>query len=211
MVTACNEDTMLRYLWPAVKSAKAGGRIYFSTACTRPDQYRVPFPKTDVQPPSKNTLPVLALHAAFQGDKNVTITEDHSVIRVRIGNPPDTILSTNISQLNLTPEAQYNPEEAIGEVLHAKEVSVAEEKLGIVFPLAMSDHIVAPPLEETPHLPKSIQGISVDQALDMVAKTFGVAVIYGAESCSVEHMIDIDFTYNPLSDDAVPKTENGSK
>jgi hypothetical protein len=202
---------VLRYVWPAVQSAKASGRIYFSTACTRPDQYRVPFPKTDVQLPPKDALPLAALHAAFQGDKDVAIAEDHGVIRVRIGNPPETVLSTKISQLNLTPEAQYNPEDAMGDILQAKEVTVAEKNLRIVFPLGMSDHIVAPPLEENPHLPKSIRGISVDQAFDMVAKTFGVIVIYGSESCSVEHMIDIDFTYNPLNDDAVSKTENGSR
>jgi hypothetical protein len=40
--------------------------------------------------------------------------------------------------------------------------------------------LVAPGWKGLPHLPGSVNDVTVDQALDMIAKTWGGPVVYGA-------------------------------
>lgn len=172
-------DDVLKYLRPALKSA-GSGRIYYSTVCSANDNTALPFPHVDVGPPSKDKRDLAAVREIFKNKKEVIVTEDLSrMIRISIGKPSSAILQTRIHSLTLTPDQQYNPGLAVIAFETAREVKSAERELGFAHPLTLLDMNVSEPEKGKPHLPTSVKDITLDQALDLIAKTFGGIVMYG--------------------------------
>jgi hypothetical protein len=116
----------------------------------------------------------------FQNHKEITVAEESGIIRIRIGNMPDAILRTRISLIKLKPMEQYNPDPAMAAIEETKEVKTAMRRLGFQSPVVVASGPLAVPEEEFLHLPTSIRNVTMDEALDLIAKTFKGIVIYGA-------------------------------
>jgi hypothetical protein len=176
-----NKENLLRYLRPALRSAGGIGRLYYSTACSAKDGYPIPFPRVELQLPSKRKGGLAAVREIFGTNKEVVVTQDRSgMIRIIIGNPTTEILSTRIRALTLEPLEQYNPNMAIDAIAGSKEVEAAMRKLGVKLPAAITDMNVVTPEPGLPHLPSSLNNMTMDQMFDLVAKTFGGITSYGS-------------------------------
>jgi hypothetical protein len=175
---ARNQATVLKYLEPVSYSSGKVVRLYYVVQCHATD-VEMPFPAVRVGPPSENSTGLAAVREIFRDDKNVTVTEEPmGVIRVSIGKVPTAILQTRLSSVNLDKDQQYDPRLAIGAIESTKEMEAAERSLGLagVSLLAGTAQL---PLSGIPHLPKSLKNLTVDQALDVIAKTWQGPVVYG--------------------------------
>jgi len=176
-----NQKAFLKYLRPVLKARGGAGRIYYSTVCNTKDGETLPFPRVDVRAPSEGASGVAGVREIFTRDKHVTVSEDRSgIIRVTIGQPAAELLQTRIRSITFTQHEQYNPELAIAGVLNSSDVEAAMRRMGFEQPdIVLSGAIAVPeagvPL---PHLPPSMQDVTMDEALDSVARTFGGIVIY---------------------------------
>ena len=173
---------VLTNLRPVLSSAGKAGRVYYHAICA-PDDDNFPlrFPKIDVRQPAGTGVGLSIVRSIFRLDPDVTVAEDTpGIIRVRIGKVPDAILRTRLSALKLTPMGQYNSFNAIKDIVNSSQVRSAMEKLHIVVPVRPFIMPFVPPAEGLPHLPPALSNVTMDQALDMVARTWGGIVFYGA-------------------------------
>ncbi len=178
-----HEEVVLGYLRDLAWSSRKAIRIYYSADC-QPEKasnvdYSVPFPFFRVQPPSRGKTGLLGVREIFKNAKDVTITEKpKGIIRIWIGKVPTEILRTRIAVLTLNKEAQFDPDLAIGAIESTKEMGAAMTSLRVISS-PDGGGLVAPAEKGLPCLPASLKNVTVDQALDMIAKTWGGPVIYG--------------------------------
>ncbi len=181
-VSKRNLETVLKCLEPVISSGKAI-RLYYRAACHPTTDFArddpVPFPSTRVHPAPQGKTELD--REIFQNEKNVIVTEEPAgIIRIRIGKVPTAILQTKLSSLTLDRLQQYNPRDAIAALENTREMEMATRSLGMAEPVKLAG-TVAEPQENLPHLPAVIKDVTVEQALDLVAKTWageGI-VIYG--------------------------------
>ena len=170
-----------KYLWPVLASAGKTGRVYYEAICPPTEEYPLAFPRMELRPPLTNATDLAAVRSIFREEKGILVAEDPvGVIRVRIGKVPDAILRTRISTLSLNPIEQYNSYSAILAIENAPEVRSAMEKLHLVVPVRPINMPVVWPADGLPHLPPELSNVTMDQALDMVARTWGSILFYGA-------------------------------
>jgi len=194
-VSAHNENAVLEYLRPALRSVGGSCRLYYSAPCYAEDGDPLPFPALSVQPPAKRKNGVSVVREIFKNDHKVDVATDRSgIITIRIGAPPSELLRTRIPLLTLKPQERYNAIKAIVALTKTKEVEAAERKLGLKEPLVIMGLLEVEPKKGLPHLPSSLRDVTVDQALDVVAKTFKGIVLYGAcADPSGERLYFLDF------------------
>ena len=174
-----NKDTVLKYLRRVASSSDIAIRLYYLGDCSPNDEEPIPFPFIKAQAPPKGTTALASVRAIFENDKNVSVTEESGIIRIWIGKVPTDILRTRLSFLSLDPIGQYNPNQAIIAINNTKEMEAAMRSLGLS-PVWSASSSRALPAEELPHLPASIKDVTVEQVLDLMAKTWDGPVIYGA-------------------------------
>jgi hypothetical protein len=175
---------VVRMLGPVLLRGGNVGRVYYRAACTPGIRFDVPFPRLRVQRQPKDASGVAAVRAIFRNEPNVVVTGEDRIIRIVIGDVPDDLLNVRISRLALTPEQQYNVIDATLAIFDTDEVKAAERRLGIRWPLTDISHLMTPAMEDLPHLPSVQTNLTVDQALDAIAKTFNRIVFYGINSCA---------------------------
>lgn len=186
------ERVVLKYFWPALGYGEKVGRIYYSATCQPNVNLAASFPRLDVRPASNGKSGVAAVRDIFREEKNISVKEvDSGIIRVKIGSVPNAVLRARISNLILTPEEQYNYWLAIFKIENAPEVQSAMQELKIGIPPRTVNIGIAQPADGLPHLPDVITNVTMDQALDLVAKTFGGIVIY--EFCTPQNQYEIRF------------------
>ena len=179
-----HEEAVSEYLRDVAWSSRKAIRLYYLADCHPLKgslvDYSVPFPFIRVQPPSRGKTGLAAVREIFKNARDVTIAEEPpGIIRIWIGKVPTEILRTRIRLLTLSRQAQYDPDLAIGAIASTKEMDAAMTSLGV----SLSPNVgglVAPAENGLPCLPASVKNVTVDQALDMIAKTWGGPVVYGA-------------------------------
>jgi hypothetical protein len=190
VTTKYDEDEVLKRLFPLL--SESAGRLYYSADCPAQNDESVPFPLTALQPNSKNGRGLRAVRELFKNDANVLITEEPSgIAKVRIGNVSDAVLQTKISLLTLTPTEQYNPSMVFGVINSTQEFKAAKRTMKIRPALRVVSDLLVQPRKGYPHLPSALKNLTVDQLLDLVAKTFGGVVVYGA--CAQPSLFEVDF------------------
>lgn len=186
------ERAVLQDLWPALGYGQIVGRIYYTAVCRPNESIAASFPRLDLRPPPDGKVGVAAVRDIFQHVKGVSVTErEPGIIRIRIGFVPDDLLRVKISYLVLTPEEQYNYWLAIFKIQAAQEVRSAMQKLEIGPRLTINIIPVQQPIAGLTHLPAVMGSVTVDQALDSVAKTFRGVVLY--QFCTSGAQYDISF------------------
>jgi hypothetical protein len=175
------EETVLGYLRPALHAAKKAGRLYYVVPCKDPDrEFPVPFPEVMAHSPLNDRVGLEAVRDIFRDDKRVTVSEEsNGIIRIRVGELPAAILQTKISLLRLKSYEQYDATLAVLALTGAKAVRVAMRKLSLEEAASASSIPLNLPAKPAPHLPSVIKNVTLDQALDAIAQTFGVIVVFG--------------------------------
>lgn len=181
-VSKGDKDTVLKYLRRVASSSDIAIRLYYLGDCGPNDEEPIPFPLIKVEAPSKGTTGLASVRAIFENDKNVTVTEEAGIIRIWIGKVPTEILRTKLSSLNLDPIEQYNPNQAIIAINNTKEMEAAMRSLGLS-PVWSASSSRTLPAKDLPCLPAAVKDVTVEQILDVMAKTWDGPVIYGA--CAV--------------------------
>lgn len=196
LVDEHNRQLLLNQLLPVLKPHGGAGRISFSGICSG-GKFPFPmFPKVSAMPTQQRDE-VAAVRDIFRNSKGVAVLGDRSgVIRITIGQPPAVLLQTQLNSLRFSTDEQYNGWRAVGAILNAKEVQAAMHKVGFEKGVKMDiGPITVPePGRPLPHLPALIKNMTMDNALDLVAKTFGGIVIY--ETCEArggKRLVLLDF------------------
>lgn len=177
-----NVDPVLDHLKPILKASGKVARIYYLGSCRKEgDFYWVSFPHIHLQPTSRSDKGLIAVRDVFRSERDARVSEGpDGIIRIVIGQLPVTILDTPISIVNFDQQQQYNANLALWRIEDSKEVDDAIRKLGIRSDgVPLRTTLGTGPTEGTPYLPTSMANLTLDQALDSVAKTFGGAVLYG--------------------------------
>ncbi|QRP64146.1 hypothetical protein I6J77_01360 [Rhodanobacter sp. FDAARGOS 1247] len=187
-----NQEAMLAYLKPILKSAGRVARIYYLGPCKKyGDYYAVSFPHVRVLPPSRSSTAISAVRDIFRNDDNIDISDGpDGIIRIVIGRPPVALLKTKLAILTFDQSQRYTESLALWRIMDNKEVDDVERKLhfypdGPPLRISLGENSI----EGAPHLPASMTNLTVDQALDSVAKNFGVMVLYGV--CTEKHFYTI--------------------
>lgn len=179
-----NRDEVLKQLLPVLRAQSKAARISFSSVCSG-ETFPFPiFPNVRVIPTQQRNG-LAAVREMFRKDESVAVLQDRSgIIRITIGQPPTALLQTKLRSLNFDAQQQYNGELAVDAVLNAKKVEGAMQELGLEKGVKMIAGSINVPEKgrPLPHLPASIKNMTVDEALDLIAKTFRGIVIY--ETCS---------------------------
>lgn len=192
-------EVAIKYLQLAQVPVGKAVRVYFNGTCDARDH--VLFPKINIQPPVNGETGLGAIRHIFRNDRKVTVTEDRSgMIRIRIGDISAAILNTRLSLLRLSQDARYNPngpDGAIDAVLGAASVKTAMDRFRVRQMSSFFIIIWQQPMSSLPHLPSSMKNVTVDQALDSIARTFRGNVMYG-ECTKPDGSGLIDITFQPL-------------
>jgi hypothetical protein len=193
---------VLTNLGMALISTGKAARIYFHGTCGRAGEFNMQFPSVKVHSPAKGKQGIESIRDMFSDDPKVVVSEDPSgVVRVRIGDVATRLLDTKVHLLEFSQLAQYNPIApggAVDTVERAPEVEQAVAKLKLYQLSDPMDEIEQKPLETAPHLTPSMEDVTVDQAFDAIATTFGGMIVYG--ECSRpngESLFDIDYWWIP--------------
>lgn len=183
--TIGHESAILGHLRPALKYVGGAARIYYAAECREAEydtsgRLQLLFPTVYLQSPSQGAAGIDAVRQIFWGDANVAVAQDRSrMIRITIGNPSTAVLQTRIQTLTLSPNEQFGAPSAVVAIESAPELHTAERTLHAYPNLQIIDIIVAEPSPGAPHLPKSMKDVTVDEALDAVARTFKGIITYG--------------------------------
>ena len=176
-----NEEELLGYLRPILRSSGLAARVYFSGYCPPEPGDPVVFPKLNVLPPAESASGMAAAQQVFRKARGVSVTTDvNGIIRITIGKVSKNILKTRISKLTFDPRSQYTDIFAIQAIQGAQEVQSAMGRLRLRLSTKPTIAGVNPPLEGLPHIPAFMSDVSMDQALDYVASAFHSIVFFGA-------------------------------
>jgi hypothetical protein len=173
--------------------SRGGGRFYYLADCTSGDE-PVGFPVMSVRPPPATASAPDALRYAFQGNDDLKVSEERGLFRLTVGPPPIAILSARISRLRLSGYARTDPNLAIEALENADEVRSAADQLHVAEPATFIDHQVLTG-KRRPRLPSELRNVTLEEALDQVARTFRGVVFYGA--CAQPALFDITFQPMP--------------
>jgi hypothetical protein len=175
-------DKSLENLRRALKATSGVARLYFSDAdCSSPYLYGAAFPKLNSQPATTTDSPLAAARSVFAGEPRVTITgRAPGLVDIRLGDigAGDALLKTGMPRLNLSSFEQWNDLDAITAITGYRTIRDAETRLGLKGTGGLFDHLVQTPDHDAPHMPPTLHGLTMDQALDRVATTFGGIVIF---------------------------------
>lgn len=196
-----NWDALLQYLRPVLKADRGAGRLYYRVQCWAKevgDDFS--FPQLELEAPSKGRAGLDAVREIFTKCKEVTVAQGRDgTIGIRIGDVSGELLKTQIGLLTLKPRERYNPLQAIMAIGQTAEVQAKMRQLGVEEPVTVvQEHLqdLAPGL---PHLSASVKNVTMDEALDRVAQTFGGLVIYG-ECTSANGTRLFSVTFVPIAD-----------
>jgi len=187
-----NEEAVLRYLRPILISSGTVARIYYRTDCQADDDYRIPFPKLLLHAPNASQS-VSAIPGIFPHNKRIRVTNtEPGLVRIRIENFPEALLHIKISSLALNPVEQYDVQSAFRAIENTVEFQRALRTFGIKGIPRPYNLPVQSPVEGLPHMPPFLTNVTVDRALDLVAKTFGIVVVWGY--CNSPPTYDLTYT-----------------
>lgn len=195
------ETAVLKYLELALHPTHLVGRLDFHGTCDYKSGGYVLFPTINTEPPPNGVSGLAAVREIFRNDPNVVVTESSSqIIRIKIGKISSIILNTKLPKLKLSQIARYNPAwpGAIDMIVESNNVSAAMAKLNVRHVSVLLMGGVQLPLETVPHLPQFLKDTTVNQAFDLIAKTFHGIVLYGeCTNPGREGLINTDFYWLP--------------
>jgi hypothetical protein len=177
-----NQDMLLRDLGPILKAIGVVGRVYIHSKCLGDSQDVLFFPALEVKSRRIGKAGPAAIQEALAKNKNVEVgLRRPGIIGISFGNVSNDLLRTKIHTLRFGLPQRYNYQKAIAAIIDTEEVQrkMREVRIEAAPVLAIYPIVGADP--KLPHLSASMTDLTMDEALDRVAKTFGGLVIY--EEC----------------------------
>jgi hypothetical protein len=170
-----NKVALWKHLQPVLEPRGGAARLYFED-CT-PNS----FPRFSLQSTAGGQMGLAAVREIFKKDKRVLVTQGPSgIVRIYVGKAPLEILRTKIHFLKFTTDQRYTPKLALIAIESARDVEAAMRDLKLEHPLVWSSIHVTEARRGLPHLPSSIAEVTLDEAYDLVARTFGGMIVYKA-------------------------------
>ena len=171
------EDRLRDTLAPVLTTTGGAARLYFAGQC---DPYPQ-FPHLTLAEGSDHATGLEATREIFANQRDAVVEDRSGIVKITIGVVPTALLSTKIARLTLDPIARWNPAPAIQAIENTAEVKATMRRLNVEPPrLSVIDWILTGPGNNRfPHLPHILENVTMDQALDAVAKSFKQLVIYG--------------------------------
>jgi hypothetical protein len=190
-----NQERLARELRPILKATGGAGRLYVRSKCLGESGNLLFFPRIDLKPGSNRKPGIARIQAAFDGNKEVKIAERQpGLVGIWIGSVSNDLLKTTIRVLELGPRPRYNYYDAIEAIISAKEIQAKMRELQMDELTTFASYPILSPDPRLRHLPDSMTNLTMDEALDQVARAFGGLVIY--RECSGENprrRFSIDF------------------
>lgn len=169
------------YLPPVLEPIGGVARMNYAGICQGQD--RVLMPSVYADPAPQGSTGIAAVRQIFRNDPQVAVTEDQSeIITITVGRFSKSSLQTRLPVLTLDSEAQYDPYVALKRIEAQLNAYAVEHGLHFGRGASSFDHVAGQPVAGAPHLPPLMQNVTIDDALDSVARTFKVIVLYG--TCS---------------------------
>ena len=188
-----NEATVLRYLRPILQSSGATARIYYRADCQSDPDYPIPFPRLTLRQPRARYRNASVVGDVFRNNAAIAVTRtERGLFHIRIGKVPEELLQTKISNVSFKTSEQYDIHSAFRVIENTVEFRRKQRQLRVRAISRPYDLPVQAPMEGLPHLPPSLKKVTVDQALDEIAKTFGVVIVFGY--CSSPPTYDLTYT-----------------
>lgn len=185
------DDGFIRYFGQALHGGYSGRLYYNGDECGQLG-YPLPVPQPAVRAPREDETGPAAVHGVFRDDPGMAVAElPGGLISARIGAVPDAILRTRIARLRFDERERYNPTLAIRAIENVTEVQHAMDALETRESSWLIKTLIQPSDEKFPHLPATMTNMTMDEALDEVARTFKVIIIYSA--CEPAHLFHIDY------------------
>ncbi len=171
------EDRLRDALAPLLAATGSAARLYFAGQCN-PYPH---FPYLTLADVSNHATGLVATRELLAARRDAVVEDQSGVIKITLGDVPTALLGTKIARLALDPVARWNPAPAIQAIENAAEVKDAMRRLTVKPPrFRVIDWILTGPGNERfPHLPQTLEDVTMDQALDAVARSFKQLVIYG--------------------------------
>jgi len=132
----------------------------------------------------------------FAKSKKMTISRGRSgQLRIFVGDVSDELLTTKINLVSFGPTERYNAIDAIIAITQTKEIQARLRELGVEQPLTAYPGARQVPNRRVPHLPVSIKNVTMEEALDQVAETFGCVIIYAGWTVDGARLFNVDFAH----------------
>jgi hypothetical protein len=132
----------------------------------------------------------------FAESKKVTISRGRSgQLRIFVGEVSDELLRTKINLVSFEPTERYNAIDAIIAITQTKEIQAKLGELGVEQPVTFYPGYRQIPDRRAPHLPVSIKNVTMEEALDQVAETFGCVIIYAGWTEDGARLFSVDFAH----------------
>ena len=174
-----NQDSLLRDLGPMFKAIGAVGRVYVHSECLGGSEDVLFFPRIDVNSEAKGKMGAAAIQDILAKNKDVRVSERQpGVIGIWISDIHNDLLTTRIRMLRLKPRQRYNYQDAIAAILATTEVQTKMREFRMEAMPEFASYPIVAPDPKLPHLAASMSDLTVDEALDQVARTFTGFVIY---------------------------------
>ena len=174
-----NETLLVNAVSPVLKSCGMGMRIEYGVTCRTSEDKRglLVFPKVKTQSAPKQGAALERIRHVFVRDPRVVVSQQSpNVILVGIGHVDGALLRTKIARLKLSPTEQYNTFSAESALVRSGEMETALQRLHLDdAPVVASEGLVRPDKK----LPSSLRNVTIGEALDQIAATFGVISVYG--------------------------------
>lgn len=173
------------HVQPILQASSNGGRVYYQGVCQgsgMSEEMRLPAIYLREVPRGKTGIE--AVRSMLPTD--AVVEQRPGVISMQIAPVPAQLLNTNISNLKFTERERFNDTLAVIAIVENSDVQANMRQMGFNVPTQDISILPASPRSGLPHLPASLSNVTMDQALDLVAKTFGNIVFFGV--CEKSHL-----------------------
>jgi hypothetical protein len=174
-----NQEIIVHDVGPALQAAHKAARINYAVPCNPNSRNPLPFPKLKTEPRPENKNGLEAVRDIFRNDKRVAVSEQpRGIIQISVGSIPTEVLQTKVRSLTFKADEQFTPALAVAALKNANEVEAVIRRVGLQEALSVDSIAVEHPRRGRPHLPAVMRNVTVDQALNAIAKTFGVVIVF---------------------------------
>jgi hypothetical protein len=171
---------------PILQASSSGGRVYYRGICKGSGiSETFSFPSLSLRDPPGQEVGVEAVRLMLP--PGTVIEKRPGIISVQLAPVPTQLLNTKIKSLKFTEREQFNGTLAMMAIMRNADVVAAMRRLGFGTPFEDMSVLLVAPRSDLPHLPESLSNVTVDQALDLEARTFGDIVFVG--TCKKSHLV----------------------
>jgi len=184
------EQRMFGTVAPVLSHGHLSARLYYESTCTPENGAARLFPRLNLRSPELGNSWLDSIRSIFREEPGVNASQGKDgIVRIKIGSYPGEILNTKISRLKFRHVARFDETLALAAIMRAPELQAEMKRLNMHVAANEKPVPTGKGGSAGPHLPAEIKGVTLDQALDLVATTWKSMVAYGVCQNSGEFYI----------------------